>query len=549
MNDKKKTMNNDTNGSLVKGSAWMTAGSIFSRILGAIYIIPWNAWMGTAAVALAANALYAKGYNIYSEFLIISTAGIPGAISKQISHYNALNEYSAGNKLFKQGLKLMIGLGIIFAGVMFFGTKYLAKIFAGGDMTTIPVLKSLSFAVLIIPILSITRGYFQGYGQMAPSAISQIIEQIARVFYMLLATYLIMQVQHGNYVNAVTQSTFAAFVGAIISLALLGYYLIRQLPKLRHLSRNSNNEVNINNKKLLLEIFQQAIPFIIMGSGIVMYQTFDQSTFNLMMNKVGSYSKTTLDQMYALFGFNSNKLIMIVVSLAVAVSEAAIPLLSQAHAKNDKENIKKEISKIFQLFSFVMIPASIGMYGVARSLWTTFYVYNSIGIKMLQFSSILSIILGLFTILGAILQGLYKNKLAIRQLLIGLAVKVVVQYPMIVLFKEFGPLVATFLGMTVSSMLMLQTLIKEFEINPTQTLTNVGKIIIYSLEMLLVVFLIDLVIYKFTGNVGRIVGLIILLIEAGIGGYIYSYLTLKSHLADKILGYSMDRFRRLLRIK
>ncbi|MBA1394241.1 polysaccharide biosynthesis protein, partial [Lactobacillus sp. XV13L] len=98
--------------SLIRGSAWMTAGSIFSRILGAIYVIPWNNWFGSLLMAKLANSLFGKGYNIYSLFLIISTAGIPGAISKQIAHYNAINEYATGNKLFRQGLKIMAVTGV-----------------------------------------------------------------------------------------------------------------------------------------------------------------------------------------------------------------------------------------------------------------------------------------------------------------------------------------------------------------------------------------------------------------------------------------------------
>ena len=98
---------------LLKGSAWMTIGSILSRIL-----IPWYAWMGK--YGNLANSLTAKSYNIYSLFIIISTAGIPGAIAKQIAKYNALNEYGVGHKLFRHGLALMGVFGIISAACMYF---------------------------------------------------------------------------------------------------------------------------------------------------------------------------------------------------------------------------------------------------------------------------------------------------------------------------------------------------------------------------------------------------------------------------------------------
>ena len=414
---------------MLKGSAWMTAGSIFSRILGAIYIIPWMAWMGSYYPA--ANALYAKGYNIYSLFLIISTAGIPGAISKQISHYNALDQYATGNKLFKHGLKIMTFMGVIFGAVMYFGAPVLAAIFTDGDPRSIPVIKSLAVAVLIIPILSILRGYLQGYSDMAPSAISQFIEQIARVIYMLLATYVIMIVNKGSYINAVVQSTFAAFIGAAVAIGILVLALLRRLPKLKRLSRNGQPIANVNERNFTREIFQQAVPFIILDAGITFFNLFDQSTFNQFMRMFVNATGAQLDNYYSLFGFQANKLIMIIVSLSTAMAVTAVPILSGLYSKGDKKNIENQISNTLELFFFIMIPASLGMYAVAQPLWTTFYRYDALGVLMLQFSSIISILLGLFTVLSAVLQALYRNRLAIKYVVYGLIVKVVVQLPMI----------------------------------------------------------------------------------------------------------------------
>ncbi|MGH2096157.1 oligosaccharide flippase family protein, partial [Enterococcus faecalis] len=80
-----------------KGSAWMTASNIISRMLGAIYIIPWYAWMGEHGNE--ANSLFSMGYTIYGLFLMISTAGIPAAIAKQTCHYNSLNQYKLSQQL------------------------------------------------------------------------------------------------------------------------------------------------------------------------------------------------------------------------------------------------------------------------------------------------------------------------------------------------------------------------------------------------------------------------------------------------------------------
>ena len=268
--------------SLLKGSAWMTLGSIFSRVLGAIYIIPWYAWMG--AHGNVANALTAKSYNIYSLFLIISTAGIPGAVAKQVAKYNAINEYGIGRKLFKHGLFLMMIFGVVSAFVM----TIASPILAGNDSRQIPVLHSLALAVLIIPILSIMRGYFQGYNDMMPSALSQLVEQIARVAWMLFTAYLIMQVQHGSYLTAVIQSNLAAAVGAFFGIALLVLFLLKRKSNDDKLILSSNNEIEVSTQSLFKEIIGQSVPFIIIDSGITFFSVNGSIYFSSDYEQLGA---------------------------------------------------------------------------------------------------------------------------------------------------------------------------------------------------------------------------------------------------------------------
>ena len=85
---------------MLRGTAWMTASNIISRLLGALYIIPWYAWMGKQGDQ--ANALFGQGYNIYALFLLISTAGIPVAIAKQVSKYNTLGKKNGDEFLLTQ---------------------------------------------------------------------------------------------------------------------------------------------------------------------------------------------------------------------------------------------------------------------------------------------------------------------------------------------------------------------------------------------------------------------------------------------------------------
>lgn len=526
---------------LLKGSAWMTIGSILSRILGAIYIIPWYAWMGK--YGNLANSLTAKSYNIYSLFIIISTAGIPGAIAKQIAKYNALNEYGVGRKLFRHGLALMGGFGIISAACMYF----LALPLSGFNPQEVPVIRSLALAVLIIPILSILRGYFQGFNDMMPSAMSQFVEQLARVIWMLMTAYVIMRVQHGNYVDAVTQSNLAAAIGAVFGIGLLVIFYLRQKQTVDPLIAQSNNQVQVSTNSLLFEIIQQSIPFIIIDSGINIFQLVDQYTFHPMIASFMHVPFDTIESWYALFGLNANKLIMIVVSLSTAMAVTAIPLLSGAHARRDYRDISRQIGNTLELFLFVLLPASLGMAAISDPLYTIFYGYDRLGAHVLYLSSFTAISLGMFTVLMAILQGLDENRYAIRYLILGLVIKAIVQYPMIRLFKVYGPLLATNLGLLAVIAMSLKHLSVKYRWRADRTMRRFIGIASFSIVMFASVF----AAVKLGGLVlspyRRLSAMLLSGLAVAVGVLVYGGLCLKTGLAENILGSRVTRIMRKFR--
>lgn len=541
--DKNNAQNLNTQETMVKGSAWMTFGSIVSRILGALYIIPWYAWMGTNGNI--ANALTAKSYNIYSMFIIISTAGIPGAVAKQVAKYNALNEYGIGRKLFRRGLILMSFFGIISAAVMFFA----APILGGNDPRQIPIIRSLSYAVLIIPILSILRGYFQGYADMKPSALSQLVEQFARVAWMLLTAYIIMQVQNGSYLRAVIQSNLAAAVGAIFGIALLVGFLYKRRHMLNELVASSNNEIEVSTGQIFLEIINQSIPFVIIDAGITFFQLIDQYTFHPIMKMYVHASSNQIESWYALFGLNANKLIMIIVSLAAALAITAIPLLSGAHAKRDYNSISRQVENILELFLLVMIPASLGMAAISTPIYTVFYGYDPLGSSVLYLSAFTAITLGSFTVLMAIQQGLSENMLAIKYLILGIVIKFLVQLPMIKYFNIYGPLLATNLGLFLTIWLSMKHLRVKYHYNSDRMKRRFLGITLFSVIMFLVVT----IIVKLGGLVlsptRRISALILVLLAVGIGVLVYAALILKTGLAQKIVGKKINIIEKKLHLK
>lgn len=550
MNDEtQQTSNEENRDKMLSGSVWMTAGSIFSRILGAIYIIPWRIWFGS--FFLLGNALYGFGYNIYSFFLIAAIAGIPSAIAKQVAHYNALNEYGVGVRLYKRGLVLSMVTGLVCALILYFG----APLLDGGNKDVIPVLHSLAWAILIIPTMSLTRGYFQGYQQMAPSAISQFVEQLARVLYMLITAFIIMRVMHGSWITAVAQSTFAAFIGAVAGLLVLVYYYWRRRSYFRDLVANSNNEIHVEASELYKEIIAQAVPFIILGAGITIFQLIDQYTFFDIMKMATNYSSDALSDLYAMFAVNSNKLIMIVISLASALAITAVPMLSIAITQNDIKSIRSQNSNIFLLFLYVMLPASLGMAAIAGPLNRVFYgqAHQALGANILSFSSFIAIPLGLFVVFAAVMQGLNQNKRAVKYFLIGTIVKLALQWPLVYFLGAFGSLLATGIGVMVANILILNRLNQQYGFDGKLLKTEFTKIAEYSLIVYLIVLVLvyglNFFFGLFTDPMGGMISLVVSLVAVVVGGGIYAYLTLKNRVADYVLGPRTDALRAKLHIK
>lgn len=526
---------------LLKGSAWMAAGSIGSRLLGAVYTIPWITWMGIHSNE--ANSLFAQGYNIYNLFLIVATAGIPAAVSRLVAQYNGENNYSMSRRLYRSGLYVALLMGIMSSFVMVLG----ASLMDNGDKDVIPVINSLAFTVLIMPTISVTRGYFQGYGLMAPSAISQFTEQFFRVAYMLGITFFIMEVIHGNWKNAVTQSTFAAFIGALSGLVVLIIALIKYRKILS--INNAKSDKLGSTRKLMLKVACQSIPFIIIESGITIYQLIDQYTFFSIMNLFRNISRYKLNVYYALFSFNANKLYMIIISIAMSIAATVIPILAMLKSKNDKRGIKTQIKNTQLLFLLIMVPTALGLYSVAQQIYTVFYKYDSLGIMVLEFSAFIALPLGMYTVNAAIMQGLSESKVMLKYLFIGILLKLIFQLPSIYFFQVFGPLLATGFSMIVVNLLILRYFYFNYDFKVLDILKNINQIVIFSLVMCFITRFFITFINKPFDAYNRYVAFVCLTLAAFIGGAIYLFLVLKFRVADKIIGYKAERLRTKLNIK
>lgn len=530
---------------MLLGTAWLTASNFISRFLGAIYIIPWYIWMGKHGAE--ANGLFTMGYNIYAWFLLISTAGVPVAVAKQVAKYNTIDQKDHSFTLIREFLKFMLLLGVIFAVVMYLLSPFFARV-SGVGKELIPVMQSLSWAVLVFPAMSVIRGFFQGFNNLKPYAMSQIAEQVIRVIWMLLATFFIMKLGTKDYVAAVTQSTFAAFVGMFASMAVLVYFLWKTnlLTSILHKPANS---AEINSRALLVDTIREAIPFIITGSAIQLFQIIDQMTFINTMKWFTNYSNSQLVVMFSYFSANPNKITMILIAVATSIGGVGIPLLTENYVKGDLKAAARLVQDNLSMLLLFLLPATIGSVLVARPLYTIFYGRpDSLALGLFIFAMLQTIILGVYTVLSPMIQALFQNRKAIIYFGYGVLVKLILQIPFIYLFRAYGPLLATTIGLIVPIILMYQHIRQVTGLNQTILFKRSLLIGILTAVMALLIAIVEVVLGFVFHPSGRISSMLYLVIIGGLGMAIYGAMALRVRLLDRFIGEKAQTLRQKFHI-
>ena len=535
--------NNHQQAQMLRGTAWLTASNFISRLLGAIYIIPWYIWMGSYAAT--ANGLFTMGYNIYAWFLLISTAGIPVAVAKQVAKYNTMREEEHSFALIRSFLGFMTGLGLIFALVLYVFAPWLADL-SGVGKDLIPIMQSLAWAVLIFPSMSVIRGFFQGMNNLKPYAMSQIAEQVIRVIWMLLATFIIMKIGSGDYLAAVTQSTFAAFVGMVASFAVLIYFLAKEGLLKRVLETGDK----INSKRLLVDTIKEAIPFILTGSAIQLFQILDQNTFINSMKWFTNYSNEDLIVMFSYFSANPNKITMILISVGVSIGGVGLPLLTENYVKGDLRSASKLIQDNLTMLLLFLFPATVGVVMVGEPIYTIFYGKpDGLALGLFIFAVLQSTILGVYMVLSPMLQAMFHNRKAIRYFFYGSVAKLVLQLPTIYLFHSYGPLISTSIALIIPIIFIYRELCRVTGMRGNVVFRRTILISLLTFVMFIGVGAIQWILGFVFQPSGRLWSFLYVTLIGAMGGGVYGFLSLRTRLLDKVIGQAQaNRLRAKLRI-
>ena len=477
----------------MEGAIIATLAIIFSKILGVIYVIPFYKIIGEKG-----GALYGYAYNIYNIFLIISSAGIPLAISKITSEYDTKKEYDKKNAMFKIAKNIVYIFSIISFSICFLFAKPIATLILGSlkggntieDVTF--VIRCVSFALLVVPILSISRGYLQGHKYITPSSLSQVIEQIVRIATILIGSYIALKVLHIPLTYAVGISVFSACLGAIIAYI----YLFFKMKKAPRINKVDISKISKDDKKeIISKLIGYSIPFIIINIANSLYNTTDMILMirGLHILKFNAADIETISSIFTTWG---SKLISIVNAFATGLVISLIPSLVSAYTLKDQKNVNLYFNKSMQVLLFIILPLTIFMSIFANNIWTIFYGKSYYGPIIFRYTILVAFFDSAYIMICSALQGLYKTRLIYIAVISGLLTNLILDLPLIMLFNKlgiypfYGAITATVIGYLVSLSIPLISLHKKDSFEYKETIKLIPRLSISIVILTIICFII-----------------------------------------------------------
>lgn len=525
--------------SFIQGAFIATLGIVISKILGIIYVIPFYAIIGDQG-----GALYGYAYNIYSIFLGISQAGLPLAMSKLISEYNTLGYYETKEKIYKVGKTFLNILGVICFLILFIFAPQIADLIIGGvtdgnsPEDIIFVIRIISTAILVVPILSVSRGYLQGHKFITPTPVSQIIEQIVRVLIIVIGSYLMLRVFNFPLRTAVGCAVFAATVGAICS--YLYIYVKIKKNKEQFNVKSIKKEPNLSTKKILKMLIIYAVPFVMIDLFRSIYNSVDVITLvKALVNDFGYLTKDaeTVMSVISTWGLKLN---MIIISVVSGIMTSLIPNLTSSFVSGDMKDVNKKINQTLQIILCISLPMTIGLSFITTPVWNVFYGSSTYGEITYRYLVFVAFATTLFTATTTTMQLLKEYKMVFFTLIIGLLIKSALNIPLMYLFNNlgiypfYGAITATILGFVTSAIISTIHIKRKFNIDYKTTMLEAKNIIFGVILMLAVMFATTYIIPLKVE--GRLLSFVIAVIYALIGGTVYLIYTYKTKTLENVFG-------------
>lgn len=467
----------NTKKTLIAGGLLSSAGILISKILGILYIVPFQALVGSENMQY-----YSYAFDIYTYVLNISIAGLPFAIATLVSLYASKGDYKTTLLIKKLSLGIMCMLGFLGMSLVIAFSKPLAvmispeMVSAQSLQITQNVLVIISLALFFVPILSSYRGFYQGYQEMGLYANNQVLEQLSRILFLLSFGALAVVVMKQDQIWAVYVAVFATSFSAVIA---LGQFLIIDRKKIKVIKIKANKQVAIqaSRKKIVRELLKIAIPYLLVSVLGEIYRMVDLVTMNKSLEAYG-YTAEMAGTILGMYKFNVGKLTSIPMIFAQGFSIAIIPFITKAIALKEYDKVRKSIRDVLDSVMYLVLPLSFALFIFATPIYFVMYgneplrVSSSImttsavlGGGILAWGALEALIGTIAPIVSYLLMSLKFTKANLKILVVGAFLKIVLTVPMTQMFGYRGTILSTLIAISTCILLGLYVITIKYKVN------------------------------------------------------------------------------------
>lgn len=521
------------------GAAISTIGIVLCKIIGLVYVIPFYSLIGTQG-----GALYSYAYSIYNIFLNLATSGIPVAMSKVVSEYNELMYYNTKERTFNVGLKIISVLCVVSFLLLFIFAPVLADNIIGnvkGGNTTddvTMVIRVISTAILVVPHLSVSKGYLQGHKIMQVSSIADVLEQLVRVSVILIGCFVTLKILHLPLKIAVGVSVFAATIGAFVSYL----YVRKKINSSKSLNRNARKlpeEKKITDKAIGRKIILVAMPFVIISLLEALFSNVDVFTVVKGLTGLG-YTTKISENVVSVISTWGSKLNMIVMAVSTGIITSLIPTIASSYVSKNMKEVNIRVNQALQILCLVIIPMSTLMSFMSKAVWTVFYGYNELNSSIFSLLILSQIPLAICSILVNTNQAMTNTRATVTALVGSLILKFSLNVPFMHLFNNLG-------FEAYYATIWLNILIDVFEsfylMYKVKEKTNISfkssficfvKIVLCTIIMVLGLLIMNLIIPNYSHS--RFMSIVYIMVYGIVGVIIYFVMVYNSNVIDKVIG-------------
>ncbi len=423
---------------VIQGTILAVAG-IIVRLIGILYRVPMTNIIGDEGMGY-----YSTAFNVYNIMLILSSYSLPLAVSKMVAARIARGQYRSMNRVLKAALVYATVAG----GLACFITWNFAEFFADTLFNTpfcVYALRTLAPTIWIMAYLGVLRGYFQGHGTMIPTAISQILEQIVNAVISVVAASVLFKVGidtakvygKDGYSQAfgAAGGTLGTGSGAFAALLfVLVLFIIYQPTAKRRMAKDHSRSVD-SYGRISKTFFFTVVPVIVSSGVYNINSVIDNGIMAHGMESLGRGK-----EFLSLWGIYNNKYMLLVhvpLAMANSLSSSLIPSLSGAVARDDLHAAREKTALAIRFAMMIAIPSAVGLTVLSAPVNNLLFrsANNSEAIRMMMVGASAVIFLSLSTVTNAILQGLNRMNVPVRNALISLFLHVIALYIMLMIFN------------------------------------------------------------------------------------------------------------------